>query len=939
MTTDNNVQMELNDITDHLQMQLNQLLDSGIKSTKRYQLLQQVRDRFDCCELKKDDYFYGQLFDLIGENYLLKLFDDRLERTRELTVDYFIEIFRNMSEEKRIAVSQLFLPIISRRLELKDENQVEQSEYIHVKLLKLIELSIVVSSSLEEKLKLFTKYFVDHYLIILRSSIRNQNYEIKISSQQITKRFCEVADEQALRQSIGTLVGDMTRNLVHQRYAVRRSGIDALNKIGLVSDSSIPEKLLPIFCQKHFDYNIQVRQSLLELAFDWLQHLRDRYSFHPRLLSLFLTFFSDENEIIREKTREMWNLIGIQFAKENEDDLKDQLDYGRTPPLHYPFYEEEKSIANHYLKDRPNFGCRELLYRHTYKIIPALLNDIDDWNELNRYKALNLLGVIVIHNEHHMTQHSSMLINRLMKSYRKDDVKGNRLIDLIFYFLSHFISTRIWWEILKKEKKLISNDSDQIDRFIRNLRYLIEGSGSDMLNENVELINEIVMELVGDEMIMFQSMMTNRFYDNLFHIFPILFEKLREKEGMRMNTFLILSSIRCFTPDQHHLLPLIEKFQTENEFHHQFRDENCGNILEFLSSSHKNWSTGIDNRRTLFFQTINYLHNHIASSLPLIIDVCCRTMKKNVYEFNNLPERDIGAGYDEKSIQMKESIGHSIQYLIDLFEIEGVLSNLNKENGLLKLFPQLLNELFLPTLRYCAGKIAEANRLSSAVCLQHLLNEFDVQLIGTLSTSTPLQQLEEMEENVKQFSLNGRRNLSLLHQLLYQLLLTIDDDSSDTRYSILQSINQLFLLSLQHNEFSIDELHSIQLTLLKRLNDSRSFNRLYLIQHLLFNFIKLLKISNPLSIDEKSKQLFVSKSPHRPYDNQLYCSHVDHLFTTLLLHLDDPEINVRSAMEKLIVEEVVELDEEKMKSLIEKNLKRQKFPEHLKLCLSKLSIN
>lgn len=44
---------------------------------------------------------------------------------------------------------------------------------------------------------------------------------------------------------------------------------------------------------------------------------------------------NDEVAETREEAHRLWNVIGLQYQNENENDLKDQLDYLYEEPKHY----------------------------------------------------------------------------------------------------------------------------------------------------------------------------------------------------------------------------------------------------------------------------------------------------------------------------------------------------------------------------------------------------------------------------------------------------------------------------------------------------------------------------------------------------------------------------------------------------------------------------
>ena len=93
--------------------------------------------------------------------------------------------------------------------------------------------------------------------------------------------------------------------------------------------------------------------------------LRDRYSYFHMLLPLLLTGYTDEIEEIRETTDSLWwdvgkiaqlslkekkmyksrsdsrffnywFYLGLKYEKENEEDLKDQINFPSTPKKYPP---------------------------------------------------------------------------------------------------------------------------------------------------------------------------------------------------------------------------------------------------------------------------------------------------------------------------------------------------------------------------------------------------------------------------------------------------------------------------------------------------------------------------------------------------------------------------------------------------------------------------
>jgi dynein assembly factor 5 len=125
--------------------------------------------------------------------------------------------------------------------------------------------------------------------------------------------------------------------------------------------------------------------------------------------------------------------IGAQFERENEEDLKDQMDFMQLieamPGL--PF-------------ERPRLGCRVLVYRTFSKILPALLKDIVDWTANSRIKASQLLYTLLYHLEEHATHHIHAIVNALYKACQDEESivveQAVRCSEVIGYY----VSVEVW---------------------------------------------------------------------------------------------------------------------------------------------------------------------------------------------------------------------------------------------------------------------------------------------------------------------------------------------------------------------------------------------------------------------------------------------------------------------------------------------------------------
>ncbi|XP_035753114.1 dynein assembly factor 5, axonemal [Egretta garzetta] len=242
-----------------------------------------------------------------------------------------------------------------------------------------------------------------------------------------------------------SLIKPLMQTISHQHYRVRVDVIQATGTVIQFGNGKSVDDVLSHLAQRLFDEIPKVRHAVTTVIGEWLLHLRDRYSYFHKLIPLLLGSFTDE---IPENTKlawTYWEKIGLQWEKENEEDLKDKMDFS-VSPSHYP-----KGVT------RPGLGCRELVSRNLSKILPGLCHDITDWVESTRIKASQLLYTLLLHAEDHITQHMELLLRTLYQACldEESDVVKNcvKAAELIGTFVSPKVSLRLITSAFEKTPK------------------------------------------------------------------------------------------------------------------------------------------------------------------------------------------------------------------------------------------------------------------------------------------------------------------------------------------------------------------------------------------------------------------------------------------------------------------------------------------------------
>ncbi|KFO90005.1 HEAT repeat-containing protein 2, partial [Buceros rhinoceros silvestris] len=319
----------------------------------------------------------------------------------------------------------VLLPVLTQRL--CPPQGFEPSEELRLGLVQLLNLLLqrcgaAMVPYLTDVIRVLQATLLDPYAEIRRESCR-----------------CAVACTQAMPEHFHmqseSLIKPLMQTISHQHYRVRVDVIQATGAVIQFGNGKSVDDVLSHLAQRLFDEIPKVRHAVTTVTGEWLLHLRDRYSYFHKLIPLLLGSFSDEIPENMQLALTYWEKIGLQWEKENEEDLKDKMDFSVSPP-HYP-----KGVT------RPGLGCRELVSRNLSKILPGLCHDITDWVESTRIKASQLLYTLLLHAEDHITQHMELLLRTLYQACLDEERKVVKncvkAAELIGTFVSPKVSLKL----------------------------------------------------------------------------------------------------------------------------------------------------------------------------------------------------------------------------------------------------------------------------------------------------------------------------------------------------------------------------------------------------------------------------------------------------------------------------------------------------------------
>ncbi|XP_029037546.2 dynein axonemal assembly factor 5 [Osmia bicornis bicornis] len=168
----------------------------------------------------------------------------------------------------------------------------------------------------------------------------------------------------------------------------------------------------------------------------------------------------------------------------------------------------------------------------------------------------------------------------------------------------------------------------------------------------------------------------------------------------------------------------------------------------------------------------------------------------------------------------------------------------------IKCFNQFLEDCIFPGLIWSAGRAAEAIRTAALSCLCTILDKYEKELI-----TEKIKHLDE--ENI----------CSILDKIMPALISLADDNSKKSRLYSLQTMHLIMCIRKRFHYQTEEYIHKIYPVLLKRLDDGCDDIRLASLE-------ALIKLWNTIPED---------------YNLHFNKGHIDTLYTSIIIYLDDPE--------------------------------------------------
>ncbi|KAL3876674.1 hypothetical protein ACJMK2_034478 [Sinanodonta woodiana] len=670
---------------------------------------------------------------------LLKGFSDPVEKCRELSVQIIREFLKVVPDP--VDSLPYIMPLITQRLGQQDIT--EPSEEVRLELVELL-VEIVEFSRKD------IAVYLEDMIRILQRTIVDPYPEVKKTSCSCAAKLGKSIPEYFYHQS-EHLIKPLLQSISHQHSRVRTVVIETIGEVIQYGHGKSVDTVVSHLAQRLFDQTPAVRVAVTRVVGNWLLDLPDRYSFHHKLIPLLLTSIRDEQPEIRELADSLWHDIGLKYQQENEEELKDKIDFAKPVPIHYPPKVE-----------RPNLGCRILMFRNVSRILPGLMKDVVDWVLETRIKSASLLYMLLLNSEEYITQHMEILLSGMYKACADEDQRVTNDIQKAAELIGYFVEPEVWCRMIISYLK-----SSQSYTGLMVLSPVIYGSERTKLRPYLSTICDTIT--LPDICHSLQPKMQINLLSCVESLITVSKEDLVDTCQSLFNllhTILAIQQGEVIKEKAYKMLDelaLTLKFGSKQELYRTCTKP----LLDSFQETYTIWNTHSVER--LIMDTL------LQEAGPVVGDHLDEIMK--ILVVNLKPEKD--AEVRLKFFSLLSQLMMNSKVTIDSSDKFGDFAVM------------VVKDMIIPNCVWKAGRVAEAIRTTAVSCMWALLKS------GILTK-------EKLEP--------------VVDELLTQMISLLDDSNKTTRLVTCRVLTRIF--DLMGTSIDQDRLHTIYLDLLKRLDDS-----------------------------------------------------------------------------------------------------------------------
>lgn len=685
---------------------------------------------------------------------LIKLFADPAEKVRELSIGLITEISKTVTTV--ITMLPYVVPAIVTRIGAAHVE--EDSEEVRLLLVTLISVLVVQG-------KKAVALYMDEFIQVLVKGVVDPFPDVKKACCECVVSIAETIPER-FHMGSKPLHKPLIITLGFNHSKVRMKAIRAIEALCLHGENTAINDFMVPLAQKTMDSSPGVRKALYTAVGSWMLDLKDRYSFWYKLLTLMLNGVHDEVPEIRKLCVEKFHAGGRQWEKENEEEIKDLVDFGLPED-----------------SDRPPLGCRILVEREFSKILPGLMKDICDWTVEIRLQSAGLLKTLLEYCEAKATMHFEKTLGCLLKAVRDEDDRIASLVVDCAEICGKHTDAKMWYDMIVPRLSSAGLTVSEQVAYLIVVGALLRGSDK---AKTADHLTGIMKATSSENVSGVQNMES---IDELFLLVRDALDTADQADAMSAelsyNTFLTMINALAMSggrakadfDENMATLARLMKIEVADVY-----AEHMATVLDELAASHATWNK-YTFERTIFETVLTLGGGALGDSLDIIMEV---------FYVNFDPEKDP---------EMRLSFFALLARLLG-----NSAAGLNS-TGKFKYAEEVILKIVVPNCIWKNGRIPAAIRTSTCLCMWALLQS-GMATQADLSSSLPtlLPQMvacmdddyEETRHTVcnvieqllvvcKDAFTQDTTGYDKLHSLYLELLKRLDDNSDAIRLAALKA--------------------------------------------------------------------------------------------------------------------------------------------------------
>ncbi|XP_063972543.1 dynein axonemal assembly factor 5 [Diachasmimorpha longicaudata] len=481
--------------------------------------------------------------------------------------------------------------------------------------------------------------------------------------------------------------------------------------------------------------------------------------------------------------------------------------------------------------ERPNLGCRIIVQQNIGKLVGGICRELDDWLSDIRVRSAQLLAVLVLNAEQDTIQHIEKLLPSMYKACADEDQRVSINVVTAAEYMGYFVPPQTYCRLVLPTIE----DGNIHFGHLKFFAAILRGSQRALLSKELKTIANFLQQSY-----ICRSKKANYQQELLKCCQALLDVCLEDCASISQELFISIFTVWSMSQNQstrdfaRQLLLTLSEMGNDKTLQ-EFYVSHLSPLLRDIKNTAETWTVH-SGELNIFHLCLLEANAATLENVDIVLPILRATMSQD----------------SDVELKLKLFI-----LLSELLQRRGVCSM--KQEDLNGFLVEFLNDILLPCLVWTAGRSAEALRTAAVGCLCALLEESADEQIDQFETHNCNNRMNTIFSSNEIFS-------PIFKQVKPILVSLIDDNSRKTRLFALRAIYLMIKNASKFFCVTEEDIIEIYSAIVRRLDDGCDDVRFAAIETLVFVW-KVSKLHN-VNVGE---------------------SHVNYLYTSIIVHLDDPE--------------------------------------------------